>query len=71
MIAASSNDVDDDTKDNPVAGDEIKAAIDDMVQCATEEGFPLEKVERLSMVIVVFDVWRVKLGTLHLLLSSH
>ncbi|KAJ0408589.1 hypothetical protein P43SY_008936 [Pythium insidiosum] len=67
LLAAPSNEDDDDTKDDPpVAGarddEKIRKAIEDMVQRAIEEGFPVARIERLRTVISMYDIWRVKLG---------
>eukprot|EP00644_Phytophthora_capsici_P011964 jgi/Phyca11/106763/e_gw1.12.662.1 len=56
---------DEETPDVMVVGndaEDIRVAVEAMLQRALDEGFPAGKLERLRTVVYAYDVWRLVLG---------
>ncbi|KAE8989439.1 hypothetical protein PR002_g21447 [Phytophthora rubi] len=68
LLATPSGDDGDDDEEVPEvsAGDHdaeaIRQAVEAMIQRALDEGFPVNKVERLRTIVYAHDVWRLVLG---------
>ncbi|OWZ00784.1 hypothetical protein PHMEG_00027953 [Phytophthora megakarya] len=46
---------------SPATDEQVRAAVETLIERALEHGFPADKVEKLRLIVYAYDVWRLEL----------